>query len=270
MSGGGVASASRVAGLQPHRGAGPLLGFANLVRHEARPWLRFRLGGVQALLWTGILGGGLLLPLVAMRELFAAETAGPLASAFEMFFTLGAVGPAIGAVVLAHGAVIGERQSGTAAWVLTKPTSRAAYVLAKFLTLALGLVSTAVAVPGAVAYAALSSEAGAPVAVAPFLAGLALLALHVVFYVALALALGVFARVRGAVLAVGLGTILAGDVLIGLVPALGEVGPWLLGRLALVVAQGGPLLTPWPPVAVVLGTAALLAAAVVRFGREEL
>ncbi|MFO8150792.1 MAG: hypothetical protein R6T93_10880, partial [Trueperaceae bacterium] len=79
-----------------------------------------------------------------------------------------------------------------------------------------------------------------------------------------------FARARGAVLAVGLGAILAGDVLIGLVPALGEVGPWLLGRLALVAAQGGPLLTPWPPIAVALGTLALLAVAVVRFGREEL
>lgn len=266
----GTSGASRVAGLDPHRGGGPLLGFANLFRHEARPWLRFRLGGVQALLWTGLLGGGLLLPLVALREVFAAETAGPLASAFEMFFTLGAVGPAIGAVILAHGAVIGERQSGTAAWVLTKPASRAAFVLAKFAAMALGMVATAVAVPGAVAYAALSAEAGAPLPVVPFLAGLGLLALHVVFYVALALALSVFARTRGAVLAVGLGAILAGDVLIGLVPALGEVGPWLLGRLALVAAQGGPLLTPWPPVAVALGTAALLTAAVVRFGREEL
>ena len=266
----GGSETSRVAGLHPHRGAGPLLGFANLFRHEARPWLRFRLGGVQALLWTGLLGGGLLLPLVFLRELFAAETAGPLASAFEMFFTLGAVGPAIGAVILAHGAVIGERQSGTAAWVLTKPASRAAFLLAKFAAMALGLVATAVVVPGAVAYVAVSAEAGAPAAVAPFAAGLALLALHVVFYVALALTLGVFARARGAVLAVGLGTVLAGDVLIGLVPAMGEVGPWLLGRLALVVAQGGPLLTPWPPVAVALGTVALLTAAVVRFGREEL
>lgn len=261
---------TRLAGIRPHRGSGPLLGFANLFRHEARPWLRPRLGGVQVLLWTGVLGGGMLLPLVLMREQFTAEAAGPLVSALEMFFTLGALGPAIGAVVLTHGAIIGERQTGTAAWVLTKPASRAAFLLAKFAAAALGLVATAVAIPGAVAYAALTAEAGAPLPLAPFVAGLALLAVHVVFYVALTLAVGVFARARGAVLAAGLGTLFAGDVLIALYPPVGEAGPWLLGRLAQIVAQGGPLLTPWPPVAVALWTVALLAVAVVRFGREEL
>lgn len=259
-----------VAGLTERSGGGPLLGYGHLLRHELGAWLRPRLGIVQLMVWIAVLDGLLLMPLVFFREVLSLEGMGPLASAYDMFFNLSALALPLGAVVLAHGAIINERQSGTAAWVLVKPVSHAAFVLAKFTGLAAGLITTAVLVPAAIAYAALSAEAGAPVPVGPFVAAVGLLALNLLFYLALTLALGVFLRSRGAVLAIGLVTLLAGDVVLGLLPAAAEVTPWLFGRMAPLLAQGGPLLTPWPIVATIGWIVIFLAAAVVRFGREEL
>jgi ABC-2 type transport system permease protein len=220
--------------------------------------------------WIAVLDGLLLLPLVFLRETLALESLGPLASAYDMFFNLGALAVPIGAVILAHGTIIGERQSGTVAWVLTKPVSHAAFVLAKFTGLALGLLTTAVLVPAAIAYAMLSVEAGGPVPLAPFVAAVGLLALNGGFYLALTLALGVFLRSRGAVLALGLVTLLGGDIVLGLVPATADLTPWLFGRMAPMVAQGGPLLSPWAVVVTGVWVVAFLVAALVRFGREEL
>src|SRR3712207_739985 len=48
-----------------------------------------------------------------------------------MFFVLGSVASVIAVVAKTQGAIIGEKQLGTAAWVLSKPASRRAFVLAK-------------------------------------------------------------------------------------------------------------------------------------------
>lgn len=262
-------SAPTATALQRVAERGALRGFANLLRKELAAWTRTRTGWVQALLWLGILNGPMTLPLVLMRELFAGEMGSPLDAAMDMFFNLGALGPYAGAVILAHGAIIAERQLGTAAWVLSKPVARSAFVLTKFAAVGLGLLVLALALPGVVAYGALSLEAGAPLGAARFAAGVGMIALGLLWYLALTLMLGTLTSARGVVLAVPLVLLVAGDMLIALQPTVAELGPWVLGRMALLVAQGGPLLTAWPLVSTALGTCVFLAVALWRFGREE-
>ncbi|TVR93923.1 MAG: hypothetical protein EA416_04295 [Trueperaceae bacterium] len=244
-------------------------GFANLLRKELAAWTRTRTGWVQVVVWIALLNGLLALPLVFMRDLFTTDLGGTFDAALDMFFNLSAMIPYAGVVILAQGAIIGERQLGTAAWVLSKPVSRSAFVLAKFVALALGMLVSAVAIPSLIAYGALSLEAGAPLDAVRFAAAVGIVALGLLWYLGLALMLGTLVQQRGVVLAVPLVSIVAGDLLIGAWSGLAELGPWMLGRLALVVADGGPLLSPWPLVSTALATLVFLAVALWRFGREE-
>lgn len=69
--------------------------------------------------------------------------------------------------------------------------------------------------------------------------GLGLAALNVIFYLVLTLSLGAISDNRVVVLAVPLAVLLGGDLILGLMPGLAQVTPWLLGRLGGLVAQGG-------------------------------
>jgi ABC-2 type transport system permease protein len=55
-----------------------------------------------------------------------------------------------GAIIVAQGTIIGEKQSGTAAWVLSKPVSRTAFLLAKCAYLP-GMLLTMLMIPWIVA-----------------------------------------------------------------------------------------------------------------------
>lgn len=186
-----------------------------------------------------------------------------------MFFTFGAIAPPIGAIILMQGAVITEKQLGTAAWILSKPVSRAAFVLAKLVAYGLGLLLAAIVVPGLIAYLVLSLESGTLLAAAPFAGGLGIIALHASFYLALTLMLGTFFNSRGPVLALPLAVLFGGDLTVGLWPVLGEAMPWLLGRMAVLTVQGLPLPSIWPLALTCVWTLGFVALAIWRFGREE-
>lgn len=257
------------AALRPAAGRGAWLGFGNLARNEAAQWTRTRSAWVQPLVWLAILVAPLSLPLVFMRELFAAEVGGTFEAALDMVFQMGGLALPIGAVILLHGAILGERQSGTAAWVLTKPASRTAFVMAKFAIHTLALLVVALLLPTSLAYGVLSWEAGGALPLGRYAAAVGLLGLNLAYYAALTLMLGAIARNRGTVLAVGLAVIVGADVVLAVVPALAHAGPWVLGRMATVLAQGGPLVTPWPLLSTPLWIVAFLALAVWRVRREE-
>ena len=199
---------------------GALRGFGNVFRREVSSWTGTRSWWLQPLVWVVILIGPLLLPLYLMREAFAAKASGVLATGLEMFFTLAAVAPAVGAVLLMHGSVITERQLGAAAWVLSKPVGRSAFLIAKLLANALALFVAAIIAPGAVAYALLSVENGAALAPCPFLAALVVSAVNVLFYLTLTFALGSMVNSRLVVLAVPLALLLGGDLVLGFAPGL--------------------------------------------------
>ena len=96
---------------------------------------------------------------------------------------------------------MGEKQSGTAAWVLSKPVSRTAFVVAKFVALGTGVMTTAVLAQAAAAYVVIAVVAE-PVTLGRFAAGIAVLALNLVFYLALSLWLGARSSSRSPVIAV--------------------------------------------------------------------
>lgn len=262
-------AATSVTGLRPVADRGGWLGFGNLARNEAAQWTRTRSAWVQPLVWLAILVAPLTLPLVLMRDLFEAETDGAFAMALQMPFQMGGLALPIGAIILLHGAILGERERGTAAWILSKPASRSAFVLAKFVVHASALTVVGVLLPATAAYAALSLAGDRALPLAPFAAAFGLLELNLLFYAALTLVLGAFAGGRGVVLAVGLILLFGVDAALVVAPWLAEAGPWMLGRMAIVLADGGPLASPWPLLVTPAWIVAFLALAVWRVRREE-
>jgi ABC-2 type transport system permease protein len=172
-----------------------------------------------------------------------------------------------------QGAVIAEKQSGIAAWILSGPVSRVAYLLAKFVGNAIGLLCTAVVLQGAVAYAQLSLRVGQALPVIPIAFALSLQALYVLFYLALALMLGVFFSSRVPVLAISF-AVLLGQPFVAVLAQ--SSAPWLswalparLPELARYAHRGEPLPSVVAIVVVLIMAIGFLLVAIWRFTREE-
>src|SRR5438132_398910 len=180
-------------------------GFANMLRKELRDWWRTRFWVVQSLIWLAVLNG--LVALAAFSRSATLGGPGP-ATGLQAFFVISPLFGPIGVAVLAQGAIVGEKQSGTAAWVLSKPVSRSAFILAKLLALGVGISAIVVALQGLVAFALSAAATGSsPAAPVPYAFALGLLALHLAFYITLALMVGTLFGSRGAVIGIALGVL---------------------------------------------------------------
>ena len=174
----------------------------------------------------------------------------------------------MGVIVLAQSRIIGDKQLGTAAWLLSKPLSRSAYLLSKLLADGVGILVTMIGVQGLVAYAQLSAFTGGAFPVLPFLGALGLLALNLLFYLAFTLMLGTFFSGRSAVIGGAL-------VLLFVQSQLGQsaLAPYIPGALPFMAIQlldGTPLLGILPIVATTVLIPVCMGVAIWRFRREEL
>lgn len=190
------------------------------------------------------------------------------ADAVDQFLkNLGQFG-ALTAILLAMGAVATEKERGTAALILTKPASRAAFLLAKLVAISLDLlVATAAAGILGYYYTLVVFE---PLPVAGYAAMCVVLWLSMVVYAALTF-LG-STLVRSAAAGAGLGVVFL--VVTGIVSALPTVGRYMPESLAIparalalgtaVPETAGPLLVN---VAIIVASAVL---AWVAFRHQEL
>ena len=249
-------------------------GFWNLLRRENKVWWAGRRWLLQILVGVAGLGGFLAFVLFALPGMVEAtgETLDTLEAGVQIFFGLGAFALAIDIIILTQDTIIGEKQAGIAEWVLSKPVSRPAYILAKLTANALGVLVTLILLPGVVAYG-LFTLADAAIPATTFAAAMGVLALHTLFYLALSLMMGVIAESQGTLLAVTLGSVLGGAVLVDFVGRVAFATPWPLANIAVAIAQGAalPAAIMWAPI---VATAALTAVAVTiaiwRFQKAEL
>lgn len=257
---------------------GWMLGLHTLLRKENRAWWGTRRWWTQTLIWLLGINGlvafvlFVLPPMVIQMQGELPADFDPLILGIQTFFQLGTLGLAVGVVILTQGTVQQEIESGTAAWVLSKPVSRAAFVAAKLIAHAIGVLTLLVGVQSGVAYGLLSLKAGRFLPLGPFALAVLGLALHTLFYLALTVLLGVWTQGRGAVLGGSLGCLLGGSILAGLVPPLAILPPWSMSGLLPVLAAG----QTQPAALVVLSmvvmaaqSATCVALAVAKFERIE-
>jgi len=250
--------------------AGSLTGFGNLLDKEMASWWRTRRWLVHLVLWLAVIGGFLLL--ISVSEGRQANPANQIAETMEVFFQVGGFFGLIGAVLVTQGAIVGERTSGTAAWVLTKPTTRRSFVLSKLVAITFTFLLLSVVVPAIAALTICQVFWHGIPNLVHFSEALAILALHQTFYIALTLMLGTLFGSRGPVGGVSLGFWVAGAIMPNFVPIWVTLAtPWLLAKGAASIAVWKPVGFPiWIPV---LATSLLGVIAVVvalwRFEREE-
>lgn len=238
--------------LKPTEGTTRLGGFDNLLRKELGDWFHTRRWWGQALTWLAIIDGFLTFALFVVPALARAQgdpaaptTAEMAETGVTIFFAVLVTGGCIGTAILAQDEIIGERQTGTAAWILSKPLSRAAFVLGKWVADTIGVLAFIVAIPGAVGYVELGLASGRPLPVGPYLIALGMGLLTMLFYLSLALMMGTLSSGRGPVIGVCLGLILGGSLLMNFVPSLAYILPLGMAQFAAALVAGQTL----PPVA---------------------
>jgi ABC-2 type transport system permease protein len=245
------------------------VGFANLMRREVARRFSMRNWLIQGVIWLALLN------LVLALVLEAEEVGQTMTAGVTAFILATSILAPIGMVVAAHGAIINEKKAGTAAWILSKPTSRIAFILSKFFTIGLGFIVIVIFLQGLIAYAQLSVFNGSPIPAFSFLGALILLAVNVVFYLSFTLFLGTIFEARIPVLGIPIALII-GQVF--LLAFLGTVAEWLpnlfpgsLSDMAVQTALGGSTSAPWIlPVFVTLSLTALFVyLAIVRFRNQE-
>jgi ABC-type transport system involved in multi-copper enzyme maturation permease subunit len=252
------------------------MGLTSMLGKELAAWWRTRRGWVQCLVALLVLNGSLALNLNSNAGPNAVENA-----TMALIITVGLWVP-VAAVNLGQDAILGEKHSGTAAWVLSKPLRRPAYVLAKLMADGLGLFVAWVALPGAGVYLQLLKPANGyftPLRIAGVM-GLDYLTL--LFFLTLALMLATFFNSRGPVLGISLALAWAGPLPIisapiqKYAPWLYDILPWKLlidfksnQALANYLANGIPLPTVTPIIATALWCVLFTAVAIWRISREE-
>jgi len=196
-------------------------GMGNMLRSELAHWWKTSMWWVQCLIWAGMIG-------FMLSAIFLAEGDFDPAEAVMIYGLFAGLFPAIGVVIILQDAVVGEKESGTAAWVLSKPVSRQAFILSKLIAHSLGVTATMVVIPGIVAYAVFAIAGGITLNPVWFLAALGVILLNHVFFLAFTLMLGTLFNTRGPVIGLALALVFLQQNLIGMLPALQYVLPWTL------------------------------------------
>jgi ABC-2 type transport system permease protein len=208
--------------LVPVKAKGWKIGFANVFGRELERVWNPRAFSIQALAWLVILN--FILALFIEVE----GSSGPMTGSITTFMVLAGVLAPMGAAIVASGAIIGEKKSGTAAWVLSKPASRTAFVIAKFLAIASGFLTAAVVIQAAVAYAQLSLANRDLIPIGPYLTATFMVVLAVVFYLSLTLMLGTMFESRVPVMGIPIALVMGQIFVTGLLSGIMDWLPYLL------------------------------------------
>ena len=214
------------AALKP--GGGPLSGFRNLVGKENGEWTAGPSLLAHGMIWMFI---------VALISVAVAFIRGEMEPSYGptdinragalMFFVLGSVASVIAVVAKTQGSIIGEKQLGTAAWVLSKPASRRAFILAKLAVHFRWLLTVTLLFPAVVYYVLITAIATLPPPPLLFLGGFGILALGLLFYLALSLLLGTVFESRGSLAGSVFGFMVGGFMIANYAPWLTATFPWL-------------------------------------------
>lgn len=245
-------------------------GLANLMVKENRAWWSTRRWLVQTVVWTVLVNGT-----AALNLLWPGADDTRFAMAIGQVFQMGVLALPVGAILLAHAEIAGERQLGVTEWLLSKPVSRPAYVLSKLFGHGIGVLAILVGLQGVLAYGVVSAAMGEPFPLTPYLVGVAGVMVHTLFYLALTVMMGVLTTSRVLLLGVSLGVHFGGVLATSLLARfLGNyvlLTPWSLLNALPAAVLGAPLPLPiWLPIGITAVLSVIyVAVALARFERLE-
>ena len=196
-------------------------GFNNLLDSGLARWFKTNTWWIQCLIWGGMLG------IILSAMLFSREKA-DIETVLLVFGVFAGLFPAVAVTIIMQDALVGEKREGTAAWVLSKPVTRPAFILSKLIANSVGVLVTMVLVPCALSYALISIATKSALDPLRFLGAMGVVFVSHFFFLSLTLMLGTFFSGRGPVIGIPLALLFLQQNLIGFLPALRYVFPWNL------------------------------------------
>ncbi|MFW9999253.1 MAG: ABC transporter permease subunit [Candidatus Hodarchaeota archaeon] len=169
--------------------------FWNLLNVELGGWWKSKTWIWMTLLWVGVING------ISALTFIGAEDTDPAALIFFYGFTNGLF-PPIAVIIVLQESIVGEKKSGTASWILSKPVSRKIFIFSKWVGSSLNIFITMALIPGIVSFFEITLLTGRNFSFLSFLIVILLLGMNLIFYISFTLMLGTFQNSAGAVAAI--------------------------------------------------------------------
>jgi ABC-2 type transport system permease protein len=193
-----------------------------------------------------------------------------------MYGLFGGMFVAFGVMIIMQRVLISEKNSGTAAWVLSKPVTRTAFVVSRLVVNSIAILLTSVIVPGVIFYITLGlfSDFGW---LSPSVSA-ALAVPHTFYWIALVLMMGTLVESSGVVIGVPMALFFFFWMGTGMVPALIYISPLLLtfspapeqmNALSVSFMIGEPVFSWLPLISTIVFCFIFIAVAIRRFNRQE-
>ena len=195
-----------------------------------------------------------------------------------MYGIFGGMFVAFGVMIIMQRVLIAEKNSGTAAWVLSKPVTRTAFVTSRLVVNTIAILLTSVIVPGVIFYITLGFSATGWLSPLGYIVGLLMISLHTFFWIALVLMMGSLFESSGVVIAVPMVLFFIFWMGTGIIPALIYISPLLLSfspapeqmnALSVSFMTGAPVFSWLPLISTVVLSVIFVAVAILRFNRQE-
>ena len=254
--------------------AGRRTGLSALLRKDTTEWLRGRRAWVVVAVVTAFMAltaanGWINAAIAAQLPEGTEAPEFSLAAADNLMMAVGAQVFVLAAILAVGSLIASERQAGTLAWVASKPVSREAIWMSKWISASAILGVTAVAIPMAVATGLAVVLYGAP-PVGLVLGLVAGMVAVVTFFAAVGLAAGTVMPGQAAITATGIGVFAMVPLFASVLPF--DITPYLPTSMLTWfagVATGMPVALA-TPVAWLAVTGVLVAASLRRMSRIEL
>jgi ABC-2 type transport system permease protein len=250
-------------------------GLGNLLQGEYSAWFKSSRWWKHLILWFSIVNIMMFIMVIATFQAAKGGEEGP--PILLMYGIFGAMFVAIGVMIIMQRVLVGEKNSGTAAWVLSKPVTRTAFVVSRLVVNSIAILLTAVIVPGVILYITLGlfSDLGwlSPLG---FLAALLMVSLHTFYWIGLVLMMGTLSESSSVVIAVPMVLFFLFWMGSGLIPGLIYLSPLLLtfspaqmNPLSVSFMTGEPVFSWLPLISTVVFCVIFFAVAIWRFNRQE-
>ena len=124
------------------------------------------------------------------------------AEGIEFFNAVQGIVGVVGVTILMEGAILGEKRSGVSAWMLSKPVSRSAYLVAKLVGNSIGVFVCIILSQGAIAFMIFNNKLAQPPNLGTMVIAMLPQMINLFFYLSLTTMLASIFNHRGIVIAI--------------------------------------------------------------------
>ena len=268
-------SANAVGEFQLVKEKGWRRGLGNLLQGEYSAWFKSSRWWKHLIMWFSIINLMMIIMMIAAAKTIKSGEEGP--PVLFMYGIFGGMFVAFGVMIIMQRVLVGEKHAGTAAWSLSKPVTRTAFVTSRLVVNSIAILLTAVIVPGVILYISLGlfSDYGwlSPIG---FLAGLLMVSLHTFFWITLVWMMGSLFESSGTVIAIPMALYFILWMGSGTFPWLVYISPLPLtfaseemNALSVSFMTGEPVFSWWPLIVTIAYCTIFIAVAIQRFNHQE-